>query len=275
MPKEAATVKRARKAASSGRSKRGRHPVEAAAPVVPTRTKEGRFVKGQTGSWYGRPCKPKPPVVDFFKGLTSINIASNPILAAAAKTITTTIGGKSTQVPIIEGIAMTLASIALKGHYQAARDMIKNSDRATAAALKEKRERWFRLMRIKIALTAELIRSDKGAPRSAMLLMRDPRQIMWLDTDELVTIESLELAKRIRWLTRMEPRFRLAVEELAQKYRASTDAAEREKYSMEIRSRVSRVKELEAYGLREMPNAETIVRAQAEHYMKTGQLPFD
>ncbi|MBK8084193.1 MAG: hypothetical protein IPK28_10365 [Devosia sp.] len=70
----------------------------------------GRFAKGYTASWYGRPCKPKPAVVDFFQGLNSIDIASNPILAAAAKTITTTIGGKSTQVPIIEGIAMTMAS---------------------------------------------------------------------------------------------------------------------------------------------------------------------
>ncbi|MBK8084194.1 MAG: hypothetical protein IPK28_10370 [Devosia sp.] len=152
--------------------------------------------------------------------------------------------------------------------------MIKNNDRAIAAAAWKSARAGF-VARIKIILTAELIRYEQGACRSAMLLMRDPRQIMWLDTDELVTIESLDLAERIRWLTRVEPRFRLAVEVLDQKYRASTDTAEREKYRKEIRYRVRRVKELESYGLREMPNAETIVRAQAEHYIETGQLPFD
>jgi len=197
------------------------------------------------------------------------------VLTAAAKLIPTTSGGKQTEMHAIEAIYTQMAHSGLQRHYQAGREFGRQTEKAMTAARKDAQARWQQLLTIKITLTAELIRSDQGAPRSAMLMMREPGQIMWLDTDELVTIESLELADRIRWLTRMEPEHRLAVEELDQKYRASTETAEREEYRKKIRYRVSRVKELESYGLREKPNAEKIVRALAEHYMKTGQLPFD
>jgi hypothetical protein len=273
--KKAENVTRGPKTAGTSRAKRSRASVKPPAPVVPTRTSEGRFVKSYTASWYGRTRSPKPPVVDFFKGLSQRQIAASPVLAAAAKMIPTTAGGKQTEVHVIEGVYMQMALSALKQNHQADREFGRQTEKAMAAALKDARARWEQLMTIKIRLTAEVIKADKGAPRSEMLLIRDPSQIMWLDTDELVTIESVELAERIRWLTRMEPLHRLAVEELDQKYRASTDPSEREKYRKEIRDRVSRVKELESYGVRERPDAEKIVRGFAEDFLATGKYPFD
>jgi hypothetical protein len=50
--------------------------------------------------------------------------------------------------------------------------------------------------------------------------------------------------------------------------------AEIETLREEIRSRVQLVKELDSYGLREMPNAEKIVRGFAEEFLRTGKYPF-